>query len=152
MACLMGERCGRQLFSHVRGGLMNGCTRPMCERVMRDAEAVYREAGRRDGEAGYAWVEEALELVRKVDRKVNPSDYSDGGASPPPSPGARSSDGEVSDGEGGGGGQRHRGVVGPGGPRDGGGGGGEERGGLEERSKAPPVLRRSQSLPSSAKL
>ena len=50
VACLMGERSSRQLFSHVRGALMNGCTREMVECVMRDAEKVYREARRKEEE------------------------------------------------------------------------------------------------------
>ena len=75
VACLMGERSSRQLFSHVRGALMNGCTRPMVERVMRDAELVYREARRKEEEEAWGWVEEAVTLVRRIDRKVNPQRY-----------------------------------------------------------------------------
>lgn len=75
VACLMGERSSRQLFSHVRGALMNGCTREMVECVMRDAEAVYREARRKEEEEAWGWVEEAVTLVRRIDRKVNPTRY-----------------------------------------------------------------------------
>ena len=75
VACLMGERSSRQLFSHVRGALMNGCTREMVECVMRDAEKVYREARRKEEEEAWGWVEEAVTLVRKIDRKVNPEKY-----------------------------------------------------------------------------
>ena len=74
MACLMGERCGRQLFSHVRGGLVQGCTRQQCEAVLRDAACVYREAARREAEEGWRWVDDALQLVHRIDRKVNPPD------------------------------------------------------------------------------
>ena len=79
VACLMGERSSRQLFSHVRGALMNGCTREMVECVMRDAEKVYREARRKEEEEAWGWVEEAVTLVRRIDRKVNPNRYESGG-------------------------------------------------------------------------
>ena len=75
VACLMGERSSRQLFSHVRGALMNGCTREMVECVMKDAEKVYREARRKEEEEAWGWVEEAVTLVRRIDRKVNPARY-----------------------------------------------------------------------------
>ena len=77
VACLMGERSSRQLFSHVRGALMNGCTREMVECVMRDAEKVYREARRKEEEEAWGWVEEAVTLVRRIDRKVNPARHTD---------------------------------------------------------------------------
>ena len=126
MACLMGERCGRQLFSHVRGGLMNGCTRAMCVAVLRDAERVYREAARRDAQAGWGWVEDAMALVRRIDRKVNPNASRDS----PTSPQGRDARIDSDDGDG-----------------------GSPREDLAARARSvPPILRRSQSLPSSAKL
>ena len=73
VACLLWERNPRQLFSHIRGALMNGCTRAMCDTVMQDAALLYAAAMRREQEAGLQFVDDALLMLRKIDRKVNPA-------------------------------------------------------------------------------
>lgn len=78
ISCLVYQRTPRQLFSHVRGALMNGATRTMCERVLMDAEAVYRHGDQIERtKITLPWIEDAKRLIVKIDRKVNPGNYSD---------------------------------------------------------------------------
>ena len=73
VACLLFERNPRQLFSHLRGALLNGCSSAMCSTVMSDAATLYREAARREQQAGMQYVDDALLMLRKIDRKIGMS-------------------------------------------------------------------------------
>jgi len=75
IACLTYQKTVRQLFSHIRGALMNGCTRAMCEWIIDDAEAIYRYSDNIDLDKEIPWIDEARRLIVKIDKKVNPSHY-----------------------------------------------------------------------------